>query len=54
LGRRPRQAVLISGTWTGFPADNLGMTVDVEVTTVAEANAAPKTAAKARKSRAAG
>jgi transglutaminase-like putative cysteine protease len=54
VARDPRQAVPISGTWTGFPSDNLGMTVEVEVTAVAEANAAPKTAAKARKSRAAG
>jgi len=46
--------VPISGTWTGFPSDNLGMTVEVEVTAVAEENAAPKTAAKARKSRATG
>jgi transglutaminase-like putative cysteine protease len=54
VARDPRQAVPISGTWTGFPSDNLGMTVEVEVTAMAEANAAPKTAAKARKSRAAG
>jgi transglutaminase-like putative cysteine protease len=54
VARDPRQAVPISGTWTGFPSDNLGMTVEVEVTAVAEANAAPKAAAKARKSRAAG
>jgi transglutaminase-like putative cysteine protease len=54
VARDPRQAVPISGTWTGFPSDNLGMTVEVEVTAVAEANAAPKTAAKARTSRAAG
>ncbi len=30
--RDPSQAVPLSGTWTGFPADNLGMTVDVQVT----------------------
>lgn len=30
--RDPRQAVPLSGTWFGFPADNLGMTVEVEVT----------------------
>jgi transglutaminase-like putative cysteine protease len=54
VARDPRQAVPISGTWTGFPSDNLGMTVEVEVTAVAEENAAPKTAAKARKSRATG
>jgi transglutaminase-like putative cysteine protease len=30
--RDPRQAVPISGSWTGFPSDALGMTVAVEVT----------------------
>jgi len=30
--RDPRQAVPVSGTWTGFPSDALGMTVEVEVT----------------------
>jgi len=30
--RDPRQAVPVSGTWTGFPSDSLGMTVAVEVT----------------------
>ena len=54
VARDPRQAVPISGTWTGFPSDNLGMTVEVEVTAETEENAAPTTAAKARKSRAAG
>jgi transglutaminase-like putative cysteine protease len=29
--RDPRQAVPVSGTWTGFPSDALGMTVEVEV-----------------------
>jgi transglutaminase-like putative cysteine protease len=29
--RDPRQAVPVSGTWTGFPSDQLGMTVEVEV-----------------------
>jgi len=29
--RDPRQAVPLSGTWTGFPADSLGMTVSVHV-----------------------
>ena len=28
--RDPRQAVPLSGTWTGFPSDNLGMTVEVD------------------------
>jgi transglutaminase-like putative cysteine protease len=30
--RDPRQAVPISGTWTGFPSDFVDMTVDVAVT----------------------
>ena len=30
--RDPRQAVPVSGTWTGFPSDSLGMSVEVEVT----------------------
>jgi transglutaminase-like putative cysteine protease len=30
--RDPRQAVPISGSWTGFPSDLLGMTVEVAVT----------------------
>jgi transglutaminase-like putative cysteine protease len=30
--RDPRQAVPISGSWTGFPSDALGMSVEVEVT----------------------
>ena len=30
--RDPRQAVPISGTWTGFPSDFIDMTVDVTVT----------------------
>ncbi len=37
--RDPRQAVPVSGTWTGFPSDHLGMTVEVEVT--AETDAKP-------------
>ncbi len=32
VARDPRQAVPLSGTWTGFPADCLGMTVEVTVT----------------------
>ncbi len=39
--RDPRQAVPISGSWTGFPSDHLGMTVEVEVT--AETAAATET-----------
>lgn len=34
VARDPRQAVPLSGTWTGFPSDSLGMTVEVEVTAV--------------------
>jgi transglutaminase-like putative cysteine protease len=34
--RDPRQAIPISGTWTGFPSDHLGMTVEVEVTAEAD------------------
>jgi len=30
--RDPRQAVPLSGSWTGFPSDLLGMTVEVSVT----------------------
>src|SRR6266478_1125796 len=54
VARDPRQAIPISGTWTGFPSDSLGMTVEVEVTAESEANAAPKTAGKTRRSHAAG
>jgi transglutaminase-like putative cysteine protease len=52
--RDPRQAVPVAGTWIGFPSDSLGMTVEVEVTAVPEATTAPKSAARARRSRAAG
>jgi transglutaminase-like putative cysteine protease len=54
VARDPRQAIPISGTWTGFPSDSLGMTVEVEVTAENEATPTPNTAAKARRSRAAG
>lgn len=40
--RDPRQAIPISGTWTGFPSDHLGMTVEVEVTAEAESEAVPE------------
>jgi transglutaminase-like putative cysteine protease len=30
--RDPRQAIPLHGTWTGFPSDNFGMTVEVNVT----------------------
>jgi transglutaminase-like putative cysteine protease len=52
VARDPRQAIPISGTWTGFPSDSLGMTVEVEVTAAAEADTTPKAAGKARRSRA--
>jgi transglutaminase-like putative cysteine protease len=29
--RDPRQAIPLHGTWTGFPSDHLGMTVEVNV-----------------------
>ncbi len=41
--RDPRQATPLSGTWTGFPADCLGMTVEVRV--VAEDTDDPLTSA---------
>lgn len=37
--RDPRQAVPLAGTWTGFPADSLGMTVSVHVTAEASRDA---------------
>src|SRR6201987_6087815 len=49
VARDPRQAVPISGTWTGFPSDHLGMTVEVEVTAASDPNAASKSAATARR-----
>jgi len=44
--RDPRQAMPLYGTYTGFPADNLGMTVEVSVTESdpAEDQAAAQTA----------
>jgi transglutaminase-like putative cysteine protease len=49
--RDPRQAVPVSGSWTGFPSDALGMTVEVEVT----AETAPTTSRRtASQSHAAG
>ncbi|HTZ34902.1 MAG TPA: transglutaminase family protein [Stellaceae bacterium] len=44
--RDPRQAVPISGTWTGFPSDFIDMTVDVAV--VPEAPPAPEEPARVR------
>ena len=43
--RDPRQAVPVSGTWTGFPSDSLGMTVEVEVTAETPPSARPETRA---------
>jgi transglutaminase-like putative cysteine protease len=40
--RDPRQAVPVSGTWTGFPSDALGMTVEVEVTAETPAKGATR------------
>jgi len=44
--RDPRQAVPISGTWTGFPSDFIDMTVDVAV--IPEEREAPAEAERAR------
>jgi transglutaminase-like putative cysteine protease len=49
--RDPRQAVPVSGSWTGFPSDALGMTVEVEATAAedgiaAEVPAAPRSQAR--------
>jgi transglutaminase-like putative cysteine protease len=41
--RDPRQAIPLHGTWIGFPSDNLGMTVEVNVT-AAEAQRANRPA----------
>jgi len=54
VARDPRQAVPVSGTWTGFPSDHLGMTVEVEVTAAGEATGRPRGSSRARRSRAAG
>jgi transglutaminase-like putative cysteine protease len=39
--RDPKQAVPLSGSWIGFPADNLGMDVEVSVSADHETQAAP-------------
>ncbi|TDH57930.1 transglutaminase family protein [Dankookia rubra] len=44
VARDPAHALPLSGTWTGFPSDSLGMTVDVSVT----GDATPPPAAHAR------
>jgi len=46
--RDPRQAVPVSGTWTGFPSDSLGMTVEVEVTAETASGADTKMASSSR------
>jgi transglutaminase-like putative cysteine protease len=33
VARAPSQAIPLSGVWIGSPSDNLGMTVEVRVTT---------------------
>jgi transglutaminase-like putative cysteine protease len=48
VARDPRQAVPISGTWTGFPSDSLGMTVEVEVTAETAPGARQKTTSGSR------
>jgi transglutaminase-like putative cysteine protease len=48
VARDPRQAVPVSGTWTGFPSDSLGMTVEVEVTAETASGADPKIASGSR------
>ena len=52
--RDPRQAVPISGTWTGFPSDHLGMTVEVEVTAETQAGDPPAETAQDRRSQTSG
>lgn len=41
VARDPAQALPLHGTWTGFPADSLGMTVEVSVTSAGPSGAAP-------------
>jgi transglutaminase-like putative cysteine protease len=36
IARDPRQALPLHGTWFGFPADHLGMTVEVNVTSATD------------------
>jgi transglutaminase-like putative cysteine protease len=45
--RDPRQAVPLSGSWTGFPSDLLGMSVEVAVTSDVGSGAAAETAGAA-------
>jgi hypothetical protein len=39
VARDPAHAVPLWGTWTGFPADSLGLTVKVDVTSAAQPEA---------------
>ncbi|HEX3364896.1 transglutaminase family protein [Phenylobacterium sp.] len=41
IARDPRQAAPLHGTWSGLPADYLGMDVEVEVSVEAEADTQP-------------
>jgi transglutaminase-like putative cysteine protease len=54
VARDSRQVVPVSGTWTGFPSDSLGMTVEVEVTAEAVPSAGRKAAGRPRAAGAAG
>jgi transglutaminase-like putative cysteine protease len=54
VARDPRQVVPVSGTWTGFPSDSLGMSVEVEVTAEAIPSARRKSASRPRAAGAAG
>jgi transglutaminase-like putative cysteine protease len=54
VARDPRQAVPVSGTWTGFPLDSLGMTVEVEVTAETAPGGNRKTASGSRTAEAVG
>ncbi len=48
VARDPKQAIPLGGTFTGAPADYLGMTIQVEVT--AEADGSPVIASDAKQS----
>ena len=52
--RDPRQAAPISGTWTGFPSDHLGMNVEVEVTAEGEPAALSEAPSEDQRSHASG
>jgi hypothetical protein len=46
IARDPAQAVPLSGTYTGFPSDSLGMTVEVSVTAEDSARDEPSPGAR--------